>query len=341
VTDRRSRQAIGLQEAHQLTRGEPEIIVAILDTGVDLDHPELVDVLEPGFDFVDVIDGAGRFIGDFLEADELADDEVGHGTHVAGIVGGKGLAMPDGVVPECRLLPVRVLGALRRGRRRIGAGLIDNIDAGIKFAIDRGARVINMSLGVLPSGRELPHEEVVEYARRKGVSIVAASGNDGGDLHRYYPGALPYTTTVGAIDEQGEVAAFSTYGEQVDFVAPGTNIYSSSLKGGYAFSTGTSHAAPFVCGAIALLQSFAVRTAGRVLTDAEVKYLLKNTADRSDTRLRSRRAGFGQINLPDALRLLEHKLTNDGESRWQIHQTRQSVGRRVSRMRTTPAPSLS
>jgi subtilisin family serine protease len=308
VPDSASRQAIYLDEARAYGEGDPSVKVAVLDTGVDLDHPELEQVLVPGYDFVNIIDGAERFLGDYLDADETPSDEVGHGTHVAGIVAGLGLRMPAGVVPRCKIVPVRVLGALQRGGRRYGAGLIDNISAGIKWAVDQGVEVLSMSLGVEPVAGELPHEEVVDYARRKGVSIVAASGNDGTGTSRYYPGALPYAITVGAFDDQtGDVTAFSTYGDQVDFVAPGTNVYSSWLGRSYAYSSGTSQATPFVTGAAALLHSIA-RSRGARMTDGRVKYVLKNTADRVDRRFRSPKAGFGRLNLIDAARLLDHKL---------------------------------
>ena len=192
TTDRRSRDAIYLDEAHQLfTRGHPEITVAVLDTGVNLDHPEYKHTLHPGYDFVNIIDGASKFVGDFLGYDDDPDDEVGHGTHVTGIIAAQGINMPVGVVSQCRILPVRVLGAMKRGSKRVGAGLIDNINSGIKWAIDRGADVINMSLGIQHTGGGLPHKEVVDYAKLKGVTIVAASGNDGTE-QLYYPGALPY-----------------------------------------------------------------------------------------------------------------------------------------------------
>jgi thermitase len=306
-TDRRSRQSIYLSEAHQLTQGNPKITVAILDTGITLSHPELKDALLPGEDFVDIIDGAGRFIGDYLDYDDVPDDEVGHGTHVAGIIAGKGIGMPVGVVPRCKILPVRVLGAMERNGKRVGAGLVDNINTGIKWAVDQGANVINMSLGIRNSGGGLPHEEVVHYARQKGVTIVAASGNDGQE-ELYYPGALPYVIAVGATDETGGIASFSTYGKQVSLVAPGTNIYSTHLHNEYAFSSGTSHASPFVAGAVALLKSYALEKRGAVLSDRQVKHILKHTADKIDTRFKHHKAGFGQLNLIDALHLLAHKL---------------------------------
>ena len=307
-TGARSRQRIGVPEAHQLfTHGDPSITVAVLDTGVDLNHPELAEALLPGYDFVDIINGAGEFVGDFLGFDEDPEDEVGHGTHVAGIIAAKGDRLPPGVVPQCRILPVRVLGAMKKGNKRVGSGLIDNINTGIKWAIDRGADVINMSLGVKSTGGGLPHQEVVDYAQRQGVTVVAASGNDGKE-DSYYPGALPHVITVGAIDEFDKVAPFSTYGKQVDFVAPGTDIYSTYIEDGYAFSTGTSHASPFVAGAVALLKSYALTKGGMKLRDRAIKYLLQQTADKVDAHFKHRKAGFGKLNLLDALRLLDYKL---------------------------------
>lgn len=306
-TDERSRQAIYLPEAHDYSKGDAQITVAVLDTGIDLDHPELMGSLLPGYDFVDIINGAGKFLGDYLGYDEDPEDEVGHGTHVAGIIAGQGLKMPLGVVPHCKILPVRVLGAMKRGTKKVGAGLVDNINSGIKWAIDQGADVINMSLGIQHTDGGLPHESVVNYARRKGVSIVAASGNDGQE-QLYYPGALPHVIAVGALDDMGEIASFSTYGKQVDFAAPGTDIYSTYIGNDYGFSTGTSHASPFVAGAIALLKSYAQQKHNTHLSDRQVKYLLKHTADKLDKRFKHPKAGFGKLNLLDALRFLDYKI---------------------------------
>lgn len=306
--DRQSRDAIRLEEAQQYSLGDPSVTIAVLDTGTWLTHPEFAGRILPGRDFVDILDGAGKFFGDFLDADDDPTDAVGHGTHVTGILVARGRAMPRGVVPKCRILPVRVLGALRQGDKSVGAGLVDNINVAIKWAIDQGATIINMSLGVRHTGGGLPHHDVIDYARRKGVTVVAAAGNDGQE-QLYYPGALPHVIAVGAVDERGEVAPFSTFGRQVSFVAPGTNIYSTYLNNEYAFSTGTSHATPFVTGAAALLRSFAIAKRGVRITDAQIKHVLKHTADRIDARFKHPKAGFGRINVLDAVRLLEHKLT--------------------------------
>ncbi|MBU1405609.1 MAG: S8 family serine peptidase [Proteobacteria bacterium] len=307
-TDRASREAIRLPEAHLSSQGDRRVIVAVLDTGVDVDHAELVHAYLPGKDFVDIIDGAERFLGDFLGYDNDPDDTlVGHGTHVAGIIAAAGTHMPRGVAPQCRILPVRVLGAMKRGDKPVGAGLVDNINVGLKWAIDQGAEVVNMSLGVRDIGGGLPYKEVIDYARTKNVTIVAASGNNGSE-DLYYPGAYPYVVTVGALDQDKEhVAPFSTYGKQVDLVAPGTDVYSTFLNNGYAFSSGTSHAAPFVSGAIALLKSFA-RAKGHKLSDGRVKYIIKHTSDKVGSRYKHPKAGYGRLNIGDAMRLLRQKL---------------------------------
>ncbi len=313
-TDTRSREAIRLDEAQQFSTGDPSVIVAVLDTGVWLTHPEFAGRMLPGRDFVDILDGAGKFLGDFLDADDDPTDAVGHGTHVTGILVAKGANVPRGVVPRCRILPVRVLGAMRQGDKSVGAGLIDNINVAIKWAVDQGAGIINMSLGVRHNGGGLPHADVIEYAKRKGVTVVAAAGNDGQEA-LYYPGALPHVIAVGAVDEADKVAAFSTYGPQVGLVAPGTNIYSTFLRDDYAFSSGTSHATPFVTGAAALLASFAVTKYGVRLRDGQIKHVLKSTADRVDAQFKHTKAGFGRINLLDAVKLLDARLSSTARSR--------------------------
>lgn len=305
-SDQQSREFIRLSQAQDYSRGRPDITIAVLDTGIDLGHPELKHSLLPGRDFVNIINGAEEFIGDFLEADSDPNDEVGHGTHVAGIIAAAGIAMPLGVVPKCKILPVRVLATMEQNGEAVGAGLIENIDAGIKYAVDQGADIINMSLGVVSSGGGLPHQEVIDYAEAKGVTVVAAAGNDGQE-HRYYPGAFPHVIAVGASSSSGEVSAFSTYGTHVRLVAPGENIFSCHINGQYKFLTGTSHAAPFVSGALALLKSLALDQQYQ-LVDSQLKYLLRASCDRIDQRYHHPKAGFGQLNVLDAVRLLQFKL---------------------------------
>lgn len=321
-TDSASRAAIYLDEAQAYTQGSSDVTIAVLDTGIALNHPELEQALIPGFDFVNILDGAQTFIGDYLQIDADADDEVGHGTHVAGIIAGTGISMPKGVAPQCRIMPVRVLAAMSRDGRRVGAGLVENINVGVKYAIDQGADIINMSLGVRHAGGGLPHQEVIEYAQRKGVTIVAASGNDGQE-QLYYPGAFQSVIAVGAMDSAGNVADFSTFGDQVSFVAPGVDVYSTSLDSGYAFSTGTSHAAPFVSGVSALLKSYA-RERGKSLSDKAIKHILKHSSDKVDQYFKHRKAGYGRLNAADALRYLEFILSQGRQEHGKDRRTEES-----------------
>lgn len=293
-----------MRAAHQFTSGDDGVVIAVLDTGFEAGHQEIAHALLPGKDFVDIIDGATNFIGDFLGYDDIPEDEVGHGTHVAGIICGAGRKMPVGVAPRCRILPVKVLGALRQGAQVVGAGLIDNINSGIKYAVDAGADVINMSLGIRHLGGGLPHEKVIRYALSKGVTVVAASGNDGRE-DRYYPGAIPGVIAVGAADNAGLIAPFSTYGTHVSLTAPGVNILSSHLNGKYAFSSGTSQAAPFVAGAIGLLKSLAAELGGRC-SHQELKTILRHTSHKAPGKFKDQRAGYGHLNILDALKMLRH-----------------------------------
>ena len=297
---------LGYAKAH--SRGRREVRIAVLDTGVDARHRELQGKVVGQADFVNLegLDTTG-FIGDFKDFDGLAEDEVGHGTHVAGIIGARGAEMDEGVAPECSIVAVRCLASMRRGSRVFGAGIVDNINPSIKYAVDRlDADVINMSLGIKHAGGALPHADVIRYALSRNVTVVAASGNDG-QPERYYPGALPGVCAVGAVGPSGEVASFSSYGANITCVAPGMGIYSSFARGTYAVASGTSQAAPFVAGAVGLMKSYAMELGGP-LTNAAVMDVLKRTSDKVDSRLHNQRAGYGLINLADGFKFLTHSL---------------------------------
>jgi thermitase len=306
-----SRDRIGLKAAHLFGQGDPSITVAILDTGVDTSHPELAHAIKAEADFVN-LDGLDttEFIGDISGYDEAATDEVGHGTHVAGIIAARGLSIPMGIAPKCKLIAVRTLATMRDSGGLVGAGIVDNINVAIKWAVDAGADVINASLGIRHTGGGLPHEEVIAYALSRGVTVVAASGNDGSP-EKYYPGALRGVMAVGAGDPQGEIASFSSYGAEVSLIAPGTTIISSDTGGGVKMASGTSQAAPFVAGAVALLKAQAFQR-GHSLSDREVKKILVRTCDQPRGPARTRKRGYGHLNLADACRLLDHGLRQGG-----------------------------
>jgi thermitase len=294
---------IYLSYAKAISTGVPDIKIAILDTGVNLNHQELAGKIVKSADFVDLagLDTSG-FIGDITGYDDVPEDEVGHGTHVSGIIASRGLQMDEGVAPGCSIMVVRVLATMKSGNRLVGAGIIDNINTGIKWAVDNGADIINMSLGIKHMGGGLPHEDVIRYALSKNVTVVAASGNDG-TSERYYPGALPGVIAVGAVDNTGTVTNFTSYGANITVVAPGVNIYSSFTNNTYAFASGTSQAAPFISGCLGLIKSYAWER-GKKLTNQEINYILKSTSDKVDRRLRNEHAGYGLINLADAFKLL-------------------------------------
>ena len=300
-------------EAHKLEAGDERVTVGLVDTGVAIGHPELQRKLLAGYDTVDI--GVGetpegmRLVGDSRGDDFTPSDCVGHGTHVAGIVGATGWELPPGIAGLSLLLPLRVLAAaIARGAERpAGVGALPDISSGLKVAIDLGARVLNLSFGTAESDVDphgpRPHADVVSYAERFGCVLVAASGNSG-RAERYYPAALPAVIAVGSVDETGGRSHFSTYGDHVALSAPGEHIVSSGLVG-LRSGSGTSYAAPFVTGAAALAVAHA-RRRGRDLTPAQVRELLVSTV----TPLpggSSPETGAGLLNVAAALRRLDEE----------------------------------
>ena len=244
--------AIGAGAAWGVTRGAG-VVVAVVDTGV-AEAPDLAGRLLPGWNAI-------------ARSDDAADDN-GHGTHVAGTVAeveGNGLA-ESGVAPEASILPVKVLDST-------GSGSDVDVAAGIVWAADHGARIVNLSLGGGEASTVLA--DGVIYARSKGVLIVAAAGNDGGAVG--VPARLAGVLAVGAIDANQVRAPFSAGGRALDLVAPGVGILQQTLDGvgGYADRSwsGTSMASPHVAGVAALALA-----AGRATTALGVARLLTRTA---------------------------------------------------------------
>jgi subtilisin family serine protease len=181
----------------------------------------------------------------------------------AGIIGALGQQIPPGLAGESQLVPVRVLGAASMpGRAQpVGIGAIADIDAGLKMAVDLGAKVLNLSFGtpdgMLDPAAPKPHADVVRYALARGAILVAASGNSGRE-ERYWPAAFDGVIAVGSVDAAGRRSAFTTSGPHVAICAPGERVVTTSLAG-YQLATGTSFAAPFVAAVAALLVARAER----------------------------------------------------------------------------------
>lgn len=249
---------LNLEAAWDIQKGNKTVTVAILDTGIIPGHPDLKDNLLPGVDFVG---GNNSYpietyrITDNDPTDETTLLEGGsHGTHVAGTIGAltnnyNGIA---GINWDINLLPVRVLS--RKG------GTSWDVAEGIYYAIDQGVDIINMSLG--SNHRSYLQEEAVKEAYYKGITIIAATGNEGSTV--FYPAAFPETIAVGAVDKSNTKTHYSNFGSEVDLVAPGGNygeaIYSTwgyfdqgKTYSGYNGMIGTSMATPHVSGVAALL----------------------------------------------------------------------------------------
>lgn len=219
-------------EAWALSLGA-EVVVAVIDTGVDATHPDLLGQVLDGYDFVN-------------EDADPADDH-GHGTRMSGIVAalhdnGEGVA---GIAPQARLLPVKVLDA-------DGYGAYSDVARGIIYAVDRGAQVLNLSLAGATESTVL--QDAVDYAAARDAVVVAAAGN-AGSSEPMYPAAAPGAVAVSASDAFDTRAGFSSFGNWIDVAAPGVDIVTTSVDHGYASSGGTSPAAAFVSGTFALLRS--------------------------------------------------------------------------------------
>ncbi len=261
---------LNLPKAWGIEQGVATVIIAVVDSGLDIHHPELrsqlwrnpgeisdngVDDDENGYvddvngwDFSDAPTLQGH--GDWITRDNRPDDETGHGTHVAGIIAaetdnGIGIA---GIAWHCRLMPLRAgfvsgTGAFLQN---------DDVAAAIVYAADNGAQIISMSWGDTVNAFIV--QDAVNYAYRRGCILVAASGNSGGAVS-YYPAALKTVVSVAALEKNGRLWANSHFGATIDIAAPGDEILSTVPGGDYDIRSGTSMAAPHVSGVVALMLS--------------------------------------------------------------------------------------
>ena len=221
-----------IPEIWKFSRGE-NVRVAVLDTGIDLEHSDLKENIKDGANFV--------------EKDLLPQDFNSHGTHVAGIIAAKnndfGIA---GIAPEATIIPVKVLN-------NYGAGDMEAVLNGINYAVSKKADIICMSLGTRD-----PIEEIrlaIENAAKNNAICFVAAGNAGNTEQLLYPAAYTEAISIGAVDENCLRASFSCTGPNLDFVAPGVKIYSCVPKNTYAYMSGSSMACPFAVGVAALVLS--------------------------------------------------------------------------------------
>ncbi len=272
--------AIGAPSVWTISRGAG-VTVAVIDSGSG-PHPDLDANLD-----------AGRTMFGFIDSAGVIDvDVAGHGSHVAGIIA----AVADnaiggsGVAPQSRILPIRVLDSL-------GSGDSKDVSKAVRFAVDSGVRVINLSLGGSTESTSLT--AAIQYAVDRNVLVVAAAGNGAADSTPKWPGASDLTIAVTAVDRYNSVTSFDQRGDYIDIAAPGSSILSTASND-YKIQSGTSMAAAFVSGAAALL--FAAQPS---ITAAQVRDVLQRTAIDIGAPGRDTTFGHGLVNLVAAFAELD------------------------------------
>tara|TARA_B100002051_G_scaffold219832_1_gene213394 strand:- start:1346 stop:3766 length:2421 start_codon:yes stop_codon:yes gene_type:complete len=276
---------VDAERAWNITTGNPNIVIAILDTGIDIDHPDLSSELVGGYDFVN--------------NDTNANDGNMHGTACGSIAAGttnNGIGVA-GVCWDCSLMPVKVLSDQ-------GFGDFSDIINGVIWASDNGAHVISMSLG--GGGYQSSFDNAVTYAHDNGTIVIAASGNDNGSIS--YPAAYEDCVSVGAMSPcnerkspsscDGENFWGSNYGNGLDFVAPGVRIHSATIGGYTTTFNGTSSACPHAAGVAGLIYSMAPE-----LSPDDVRAAMHATSVDIGSPGYDTQTGWGRINAFNAVSL--------------------------------------
>lgn len=300
---------IRVNEALDIATGEG-VVVAVLDSGVDLDHPFLLENMIDGYDFVDNDnDPSEEADGIDNDGDGLIDESAGHGTHVSGII--------NLVSPSVKIMPIRIFDTE-------GHATYFNAATAIVYAVDHGADVINLS-GNGPDDTPLLNSAIA-YAWQNGVVVVAAAGVN----EIRYPGSYDQVISVGTVDDADYRSDFARYENNLPTVyAPGMNIFSGYLDGGLAEWTGNSMATPFVAGEVALMLSTGtcdfmcafetVASTGHPISDADGRRIdvfdaVASAANQPQTRLKIQYQ-LGNQDLPSDTNIQPHlNIVNEGTS---------------------------
>jgi subtilisin family serine protease len=243
----------GVLEAHKHSKGE-NIIVALLDTGVS-NHFDLIDNLLPSISVCN-------------EQDLI--DRQGHGTFCAGIIAasenGVGVL---GVAPKSKILPIKILN-------KDGISTFYQIYYGIKNAVENNVDIISMSLNIPVEPPTIFHD-IIKEAYNKGIIIICSAGNDGKDVQ--FPAKYDEVIAVAAIDQSGNLADYSSRGDNIAVEAPGSSIYSTFLDNQYAVKSGTSMASPFLSGICALLLSWDRKNDNKIKNSQDMLKMLDELCD--------------------------------------------------------------
>lgn len=302
---------IDLPSGWEIEKGKKEVIIAVVDTGIDYHHEDIInniwnnpnEIPNNGID-----DDLNGYIDDirgwnFVDNSNTPKDGHGHGSHLAGTIAGvtnngKGIS---GISWCSQVMPIK-------GITDSGWGMADSLANGIKYAADNGAKIINLSWGGYGTCQIL--KEALDYAYSKGCILVAAAGNSNQDVCEFFPANYENAITVAATDQNDEKTFFSNYGTKIDIAAPGVDILSLKAEGSATFGTvgekycrmsGTSMSAPHVCGVAALILSKHPN-----YTNEEIASLIAYSADDLGEQGKDIYFGWGRINGYKAL------LTSDG-----------------------------
>lgn len=264
-----------IQEKWNNSQGEG-VVVAVIDTGCDLDHPDIANNIKKGKNFIDTT------------KDPI--DDNGHGTHVTSTIAAEnnGIGMV-GVAPKTKILPVKSLD-------RKGNGNTETIVKGIAWSVDNGADIITMSLGSPRPSKEI--EDVINYAVKNNVAIFCAAGNSGENVDIMYPAKYDGTISIGAIDRNLERTDFTCSGETLDFLAPGHEIFGCVPDNSYAVMSGTSMSNPFAVGCASLLLSSLRKTnkSKKLSVEEYIDFFKKTSKPIKNTRYQQKKyQGYGII----------------------------------------------
>lgn len=246
----------GIAEAWSITTGSPAVVIAIIDTGIDINHPDLISsIASTGFNAATDEEGL-----------EYAKDDRGHGTRVAGVIAadkdnGIGIA---GAAPDVTIMPIK---ANYPGTTSFRDSYLIN---GILYAIEQGVDIINLSIG--NSSYNALMQQAINQAEDAGILVVAASGNTGKQQY-IYPASYNYSLSVGSVSDNMNKSFFTTYNDKLDLMAPGHNIITTDRDGYYVVVSGTSFASPYVAAMAAMIKSVYPD-----MTPADIRERLTSTA---------------------------------------------------------------